>query len=126
MHLGHASMPCYVDRVASLSIVGPPGMIIYGVYFHSLTSYLGVVCLCLLPVLCCCLPGPSVPLPACAVLTHHTQIYLAILTVRVLLSWFRNIDWFTEPWNTLRQVGEGRPTASYGQHTYTQHHQQQK
>jgi hypothetical protein len=33
------------------------------------------------------------------------QIYLAILTVRVLLSWFRNIDWFSEPWNTLRQVG---------------------
>lgn len=32
------------------------------------------------------------------------QIYLAILTVRVLLSWFRNIDWFSEPWNTLRQV----------------------
>jgi hypothetical protein len=35
---------------------------------------------------------------------HPPQIYLAILTVRVLLSWFRNIDWFSEPWNTLRQV----------------------
>jgi hypothetical protein len=32
------------------------------------------------------------------------QIYLVVLTVRILLSWFRTIDWYTEPWNTLRQV----------------------
>lgn len=37
---------------------------------------------------------------ACACL----QIYLVVLTVRILLSWFRTIDWYTEPWNTLRQV----------------------
>jgi uncharacterized protein YggT (Ycf19 family) len=41
------------------------------------------------------------------------QIYLAILTVRVLLSWFRNIDWFSEPWNTLRQVGSGHWSFLY-------------
>ncbi|WIA33967.1 hypothetical protein OEZ86_007062 [Tetradesmus obliquus] len=37
-------------------------------------------------------------------LAKAVDIYLAILTVRVLLSWFRNIDWFSEPWNTLRQL----------------------
>eukprot|EP00775_Hariotina_reticulata_P013852 gene13852-13974_t len=37
-------------------------------------------------------------------LAKAIDIYLAILTVRVLLSWFRNIDWFGEPWNTLRQL----------------------
>jgi uncharacterized protein YggT (Ycf19 family) len=41
-------------------------------------------------------------------LLTRAQIYLAILTVRVLLSWFRNIDWFGEPWNTLRQVSGRR------------------
>jgi len=35
------------------------------------------------------------------------QIYLVILTVRILLSWFRTIDWYAEPWNTLRQVRAG-------------------
>jgi YggT family protein len=33
------------------------------------------------------------------------QIYLVVLTVRILMSWFRTIDWYAEPWNTLRQVG---------------------
>eukprot|EP00878_Enallax_costatus_P002961 GHUV01003157.1.p1 GENE.GHUV01003157.1~~GHUV01003157.1.p1 ORF type:complete len:181 (+),score=49.98 GHUV01003157.1:200-742(+) len=37
-------------------------------------------------------------------LAKAVDIYLAILTVRVLLSWFRNIDWLKEPWNTLRQL----------------------
>ena len=32
------------------------------------------------------------------------QIYLLILTLRVILTWFRNINWFSEPWATLRQV----------------------
>jgi hypothetical protein len=31
-------------------------------------------------------------------------VYLVVLTVRILLSWFRNINWFGEPFNTLRQV----------------------
>lgn len=43
------------------------------------------------------LSPPPPPLPP-------LQIYLVILTVRILLSWFRTIDWYTEPWNTLRQV----------------------
>lgn len=47
-------------------------------------------------------------LPYC----FRLQIYLAILTVRVLLSWFRNIDWFSEPWNTLRQVRSGWQPAT--------------
>jgi hypothetical protein len=38
----------------------------------------------------------------------RVQVYLVVLTVRILLSWFRNINWFGEPFNTLRQVGTGR------------------
>jgi hypothetical protein len=37
------------------------------------------------------------------------QIYSVLLTLRVLLTWFRNINWNGEPFNTLRQVG---PCAS--------------
>lgn len=32
------------------------------------------------------------------------QIYLVLLTVRVLMSWFRNINWHREPFNIIRQV----------------------
>ncbi|KAG2501712.1 hypothetical protein HYH03_000213 [Edaphochlamys debaryana] len=31
------------------------------------------------------------------------DIYLLILTLRVILTWFRNINWFSEPFATLRQ-----------------------
>jgi hypothetical protein len=64
----------------------------------------------LIPELVAASCSPCSPLspPSCpATLTASAQIYLAVLTVRVLLSWFRNIDWFSEPWNTLRQVSEG-------------------
>ena len=33
----------------------------------------------------------------------HPQIYLVLLIVRVVLSYFRNISWGAEPLNTLRQ-----------------------
>lgn len=36
-------------------------------------------------------------------LAKAIDIYLLILTVRVILTWFRNINWFSEPWATLRQ-----------------------
>jgi hypothetical protein len=38
-------------------------------------------------------------------LAKAVDVYLVVLTVRILLSWFRNINWFGEPFNTLRQVG---------------------
>ncbi|GLI68091.1 hypothetical protein VaNZ11_012379 [Volvox africanus] len=31
------------------------------------------------------------------------DIYLLVLTLRVILTWFRNINWFNEPFATLRQ-----------------------
>ena len=31
------------------------------------------------------------------------QIYLVLLTIRVLLTWFRNINWNSTPFNTIRQ-----------------------
>ncbi len=40
-------------------------------------------------------------------LAKAVDVYLVILTVRILLSWFRNINWFGEPFNTLRQVRAG-------------------
>ena len=56
-----------------------------------------------------CPPPP--PGPACT-RSHRAraclQVYLVILTVRVLLSWFRNINWYGEPFNTLRQVRRRR------------------
>jgi YggT family protein len=36
--------------------------------------------------------------------TQKTQIYLVVLTGRVLLSWFRNLDWSSEPLNSLSQL----------------------
>mmetsp|Transcript_35985 Transcript_35985/g.80091 ORF Transcript_35985/g.80091 Transcript_35985/m.80091 type:complete len:163 (+) Transcript_35985:54-542(+) len=35
-------------------------------------------------------------------LSKALDIYLLILTVRVLLSWFQNINWYSEPFATLR------------------------
>jgi len=35
-------------------------------------------------------------------LSKGIDIYLLILTVRVLLTWFRNISWSSEPFRTLR------------------------
>lgn len=40
--------------------------------------------------------------PLCAL---FPQIYLLVLTLRVILTWFRNINWYNEPFATLRQVG---------------------
>ncbi|GIL52556.1 hypothetical protein Vafri_8393 [Volvox africanus] len=31
------------------------------------------------------------------------DIYLLVLTLRVILTWFRNINWYNEPFATLRQ-----------------------
>ena len=32
------------------------------------------------------------------------KLYLLLLFVRVLLTWFPNVDWMGQPWVTLRQV----------------------
>jgi YggT family protein len=32
------------------------------------------------------------------------NIYLVLLVVRVLLSWFPTIDWYNQPWQTLSQL----------------------
>lgn len=37
-------------------------------------------------------------------LAKAIDIYLVVLTVRVLLSWFKQIRWDGEPFNTLRQL----------------------
>ena len=37
-------------------------------------------------------------------LAKAVDVYLVVLTVRILLSWFRNINWGGEPFNTLRQL----------------------
>jgi len=37
-------------------------------------------------------------------LAKAVDIYLVVLSVRVLLSWFKFIDWAKEPGNTLRQL----------------------
>lgn len=36
-------------------------------------------------------------------LSKGLDIYLALLTVRVLLTWFRNISWSSEPFNLISQ-----------------------
>ena len=37
-------------------------------------------------------------------LAYFLQIYLVLMLVRVLLSWFPNIDWSGQPFNTLSQL----------------------
>ena len=32
------------------------------------------------------------------------SIYNGLLLVRVLLTWFPNIDWYSQPWNILAQL----------------------
>jgi YggT family protein len=38
------------------------------------------------------------------VLGNFLDIYLVLLLVRVLLSWFPNIDWSSNPWSILSQL----------------------
>jgi YggT family protein len=38
------------------------------------------------------------------VLGNFLDIYLVLLLVRVLLSWFPNIDWGSNPWSVLSQL----------------------
>lgn len=37
-------------------------------------------------------------------LASFLKIYLLLLFLRVLLTWFPNFDWMVQPWVTLRQV----------------------
>ncbi|MBW4696806.1 MAG: YggT family protein [Aphanocapsa lilacina HA4352-LM1] len=37
-------------------------------------------------------------------LNNFIQIYVVLLFVRVLLSWFPNIDWSSNPWAILSQL----------------------
>jgi YggT family protein len=39
-----------------------------------------------------------------AALAKAVDIYSVVLTFRVLLTWFRQIDWTSDPWATLRQL----------------------
>jgi uncharacterized protein YggT (Ycf19 family) len=32
------------------------------------------------------------------------KLYLLLLFLRVLLTWFPNVNWMNQPWITLRQV----------------------
>ncbi len=38
------------------------------------------------------------------VLVNFLDIYLVLLFVRILLSWFPNIDWVSNPWSILSQL----------------------
>ncbi len=37
-------------------------------------------------------------------LYNFLNLYFIVLIVRVLLTWFPNIDWFNQPWATLSQL----------------------
>lgn len=37
-------------------------------------------------------------------LTTFFQIYLVLIILRVLLSWFPNVNWFNPPFSTLSQL----------------------
>jgi len=45
----------------------------------------------------------TLPLITSAV-ASFIKLYLLLLFVRVLLTWFPNVDWMGQPWVTLRQV----------------------
>lgn len=47
--------------------------------------------------------GSTLPLITQAV-ASFIKLYLLLLFVRVLLTWFPNVDWMGQPWVTLRQV----------------------
>ena len=44
--------------------------------------------------------------------TPPSQLYLLLLFVRVLLSWFPNFSWENQPWLALRQVGRSSSTLT--------------
>ena len=37
-------------------------------------------------------------------ISNFLTLYIYIVIFRVLLSWFPNIDWFTQPWATISQL----------------------
>jgi YggT family protein len=39
-----------------------------------------------------------------AALANFLFIYLILLTIRILLGWFPNIDWMRQPFSALRQL----------------------
>ena len=45
----------------------------------------------------------TMPLLSSAI-ASFVKFYLLLLFLRVLLTWFPNFDWVSQPWNTLRQV----------------------
>mmetsp|Transcript_22530 Transcript_22530/g.47452 ORF Transcript_22530/g.47452 Transcript_22530/m.47452 type:complete len:298 (-) Transcript_22530:259-1152(-) len=53
-------------------------------------------------------PTPTTPVDTfillCKALANFLAFYTLILFVRVLLTWFPNIDWDKNPWLTLRQI----------------------
>jgi uncharacterized protein YggT (Ycf19 family) len=48
-------------------------------------------------------PGSVVPLVTSAI-ASFIKLYLLLLFVRVLLTWFPNLNWTGQPWIMLRQV----------------------
>jgi uncharacterized protein YggT (Ycf19 family) len=53
-------------------------------------------------------PSPTTPIDTiillCKALANFLAFYTLILFIRVLLTWFPNIDWDKNPWLTLRQI----------------------
>lgn len=37
-------------------------------------------------------------------LAYFLQIYFVLIIIRVLLSWFPNVNWYNQPFNTLSQL----------------------
>ena len=56
--------------------------------------------LCTWNALCATAPEPSLM----RLLNTLVQMYLFLLFMRVLLSWFPSIDWNSNPWTFLRLV----------------------
>ena len=53
----------------------------------------------------------TLPLITSAV-ASFIKLYLLLLFVRVLLTWFPNVDWMGQPWVTLRQACPQLPPAA--------------
>ena len=70
---------------------------------EQLRSNLSVSAAAALPLVACLGAGSTVPLITSSI-ASFIKLYLLLLFVRVLLSWFPNVDWMGQPWLTLRQV----------------------
>ena len=84
---------------ARLAAPSPPVLTRCAVAVHSL----GASVVPLFAAISSSTAGATLPLITSAV-ASFIKLYLLLLFVRVLLTWFPNVDWMGQPWVTLRQV----------------------